>query len=81
VVKEADGYQPIDCALHDELLARATLRRPVELSYLDEANEERTVRGRIVDVFARDRAEYLRLEGGLEVRLDKLTRLDGEKVR
>lgn len=79
--RESDVYRPVDCALHDELLARATLRRPVELGYLDERCEERTVRDRIVDVFARDRAEFLKLENGLEIRLDKLTRIDGEAVR
>lgn len=78
---ESDVYQPVDCALHEELLARATLKRPTEISYLDDALQERTVKDRIVDVFARNRAEYLRLASGLEIRLDKLTRLDGEKLR
>ena len=74
-------YLPVDCALHDELLARATLKRTVEIGYIDQEGEERVVRDRIVDVFARNRAEYLKLAGGLEIRLDKLTHLDGKVVR
>lgn len=73
-------YRPIDCFVHDELLARATLARPTELVYTDEGGVERSVRDRIVDVFARDRAEYLRLANGLEIRLDKLVAVDGQAV-
>lgn len=79
---EADEkeYQPIDCAVHDELLARATVGRVTEITYLDERGEERTVWERIVDVFARGGAEYLTVESGLEIRLDKLTAVDGRSV-
>lgn len=78
--KELEPYRPIDCGLHDELLARATLGRPTEITYLDQDGVQRTVRDRIVDVFARERAEYLRLAGGLEIRLDKLVSVDGIKT-
>lgn len=73
----ADAYRPIDCGVHDELLARATLGRPAELVYVGEDGVRHSVKDRIVDVFARDRAEYLRLASGLEIRLDKLVSLDG----
>lgn len=69
-------YLPIDCALHDELLALATFRRVTEIAHLDERGEERTVRDTIVDVFARAGAEYLRTAGGLEIRLDRLTAVE-----
>lgn len=73
----SDTYRPIDCGVHDELLARATLGRPAELVYVDQNGARRTVTDRIVDVFARNRAEYLKLACGLEIRLDKLVALDG----
>lgn len=74
------GYRPIDCGVHDELLARATLGRPAEIVYIDEDSVQRTVRDRIVDVFARERAEYMKLASGLEIRLDKMVMLDGQPV-
>ncbi|HLS90308.1 MAG TPA: hypothetical protein VK101_03580 [Limnochordia bacterium] len=80
MMKDLEPYQPIDCGVHDELLARATLARPTELVYVDEKGVEQRVHDRIVDVFARDRAEYLRLASGLEIRLDKLVAIDGQDV-
>lgn len=80
VEKRSEPYHPIDCGVHDELLARATLGRPAEIVYIDGDGVERTVRDRILDVFARERAEYMRLASGLEIRLDKLVRLDGQAV-
>ena len=77
VEKGHEPYRPIDCSVHDELLARATLGRPTEIEYVDENGEVRTVRDRIVDVFARERAEYLKLANGIEIRLDKLVTVDG----
>lgn len=80
MVNDEKEYQPIACSVHDELLARATLGRVTEITYWDERGEVQTVRERIVDVFARSGAEYLAVESGLEIRLDKLKAVDGESV-
>lgn len=80
MVTQSDMYRPIDCGVHDELLARATLGRPAEIVYVDDDGAEKTVQDRIVDVFARNRAEFLRLACGLEIRLDKLVALDGTPI-
>lgn len=73
----SEPYRPIDCSLHDELEAAATLRRPSELRYLDADGSAKSARGVIADVFARAGAEYLRLDDGLEIRLDRILSLDG----
>lgn len=67
-----DTYQPIHCGFHDELLAWATLAREVNIVYRNGQGSETEVQGVIVDVFTRDRAEFLRLHSGTEIRLDRL---------
>lgn len=71
-------YTPVDCGFHDGLLALATLRRPVAIDLVG-ATEADPLRGRIVDVFSRDGAEYLRLDGGAAVRLDHIVAVRDEE--
>lgn len=76
-----DAYTPIDCSLHDELLLLALRRREVRLAVrsaeaADEEAPER-LRGRVVDVLTRDGAEWLVLESGRRIRLDRLVTVDG----
>lgn len=70
-VKEA-SYSPIDCNVYDLYESAATLKRPVVLSL--EGGEE--VSGTIVDLFIRDRIEWLRLSDGQEIRLDRIRRME-----
>ena len=69
-------YSPIACALHDRLEAVATLRSVVRIEYVDDG-VVRAAEDRIIDVFARGGAEYLRTGNGLEIRLDRLETVDG----
>lgn len=77
----SDDYVPIDCSLHDRLEALATLRRTSVIVYEDEAGVDSDVRARVDDVFARDGVEYLRTDGGMEVRLDRVLSVDGVPYR
>lgn len=70
-------YKPISCDAHDELLARATLKRECDLGYEDADGNTATVHGIIEDVYSKDGAEYLRTKSGLTLRLDQLRELDG----
>ncbi|MCA1791502.1 MAG: hypothetical protein LC667_17135 [Thioalkalivibrio sp.] len=67
-----NSYEPIDCSVHDRLEAFAVQGVPCRVEYTTQEGEGRTSTGRIVDVFARGGAEYLHLEDGTEVRLDRL---------
>lgn len=78
---ETTDYVPIDCSLHDRLEAVATLRRAAVIVYEDDAGAAAETRARIDDVFARAGAEYLRTEGGLELRLDRVLSVDGVRYR
>ena len=74
-----DAYRPIDCGVHDRLEDLAVRRvlcrirhRVPSGSGADATGEEVEIEGRIVDVFARDGEELLRMDDGREIRLDRL---------
>ena len=68
----AADYNPIDCRFYDELLAYATLRRPCKIIYRTEDGQELFAQGAIADIYTEGTAEYLRLQEGPTVRLDRL---------
>lgn len=65
-------YTPIDSKLFDRLRATATLNQECQLTYLDQNNEKTEVRGRIVDVYSTDEAEWCKLDSDKVIRLDKI---------
>ena len=68
-------YTPIACSQHDQYLAWATLRQAIDVLYNDEAGQERSATGRIVDVFTQqDRTEWMILDSGERIRLDRIRR-------
>ncbi|NML63454.1 hypothetical protein HHL21_20640 [Massilia sp. RP-1-19] len=73
-------YEPISCAIHDEFLALASLRRSCELTVVLADGSEETVRGLIADVYTREGAEYLQLRDGPTFRLDQIRALDGKAL-
>jgi len=72
-------YQPVDCGLHDRLEELATLRQPARIEFRDERGEMRESRGTIQDVFASDGEEFVRIDGGEEIRLDRIQYVDGQQ--
>ncbi|MHA6202934.1 hypothetical protein ACXU4B_00750 [Dyella soli] len=70
-------YVPISCEFHDLLEALATTGRPAQMGFRDAAGEVQRRMASIVDVFARDAAEYLSTSTGETVRLDQLLDVDG----
>lgn len=43
-------------------------------------NELVEVQGRIVDVYAANETNFIKLQDGIEIRLDKIVSVDGEQV-
>ena len=72
------SYVPINCSFYDELEALATLRQTAVIRFTDESGKQIEVQGKIKDFFIRDRAEYLLLDSGLEIRLDYITSVNGK---
>lgn len=68
-------YVSIPCSLHDQYLAWATLRFAVEVIAFDEAGIKVSVRGIITDVFTErsDRSEWMVMDSGQRIRLDRIT--------
>lgn len=76
-----EPYSPIDCGLHDELQLRVMRGREVDVTWLDSSGATRQRTGRVVDVFSRAGAEFLRLDDDSEIRLDRLHEVDGLSFR
>ena len=65
-------YTPVNSKLFDRLRATATLNQECRLTYLDSNDEKTEVRGRIVDVYSTDEAEWCKLDSDEVIRLDKI---------
>ncbi len=74
------SYQPIDCNFYDILEANATRKRYIRIQYFSDIQEFLTVDAIIKDLFIRDKAEYMLLSSGLEIRLDRLVSVDGHTL-
>ena len=71
----AENYTPIDCNFHDRIEALATTRKRVAITHSMET-EARVSEGLIEDIWtAPTREEFLRLDDGTEIRLDRILAL------
>jgi Rho-binding antiterminator len=75
-----DVYVPVSCDFHDQLAALATLRQKCQIVYRTEADDVIEVEGWIIDVYAANRADYLKLKDGAQIRLDRIISVNGETV-
>lgn len=74
------GYDPISCEFHDLLEAHATTRKQAQIRFRDGGGAVQDRRAAIVDVFAREGAEYISLSTGETVRLDQLIVVDNARL-
>lgn len=63
---------------YNELEALAVIRKNCELIFI-QGEGRSAVRGRIEDVFVRNETEFVKMDSGLEIRIDKILRID-EKI-
>ncbi|QDL11709.1 hypothetical protein DP113_30980 [Brasilonema octagenarum UFV-E1] len=75
-----DTYIPVSCDFHDELEALATLRQECRIVYSDAANELVEVQGRIIDVYAANKADFIKLKDGTEIRLDRIVSVNEKQL-
>lgn len=71
------SYRPIDCGFHDRLQLASLRGRPVPIRYRTPGGRTVSTTDRIVDVYSRAAAEYLRTASGAEIRLDRILSVDG----
>ena len=74
-----ETYKPINCDFYDELEALSTLKKNSEIIFRAENGGKSILRGRIADLYTRDHIEYMKLDSGLEIKLDTLIEVDGKK--
>jgi Rho-binding antiterminator len=72
-----ENYIPINCNFYDELEAIATIGKKVGLVYQENGARIET-RGVITDLYTTESVEYMKLDTGLVIRLDKLVEIDGK---
>jgi Rho-binding antiterminator len=76
-MSEGRPYIPVNCNFYDELEALATLSKPCELIFQTEGAKT-SIKGIIKDLYVREGIEYLKMDSGLEIRLDALVQVDGK---
>ena len=75
-----EAYIPVNCEFHDHLEDFATLRKPVSISYLDEAGQSQQRTAAITDVFARTGADWITLSTGDLIRADRPIEVNGIRL-
>ncbi len=73
-------YHPISCDFYDELTWCLVQKKMVAITYL-EHNTPITIQSRLRDIQTKNKAEYLILDSGLEIRLDQLLEVDGKLLK
>ena len=76
----ADPYQAVSCSFYDELEALATLHRLCTIRYRTETSEVVGIESKIIDLYTANKSEFLKLQDGTEIRLDRLISVDGKPV-
>ncbi len=72
-------YHPIDCNYYDELVLLAMRKQRCEVVYRDETGAQITEQAIILDVFTKEKAEYIKLSNEKIIRLDNLIAADGKE--
>ncbi len=75
-----DSYIPVSCDFQDELEAIATLRQTCRIVYHTEASATSEIEGRIVDIYAANHADYVKLEDDTVIRLDQIISVNDKRV-
>lgn len=70
------AYAPINCSFHDTLLAKATLRKTCHIRYEMEQQQAVETHSRIVDIYTRREEEFMELNTGEHIRLDRILAIE-----
>jgi Rho-binding antiterminator len=74
------SYTPINCDSYDILLANATLKKKCTILHIDIAGNTLQTEAIIVDVYTKAKEEFVQLDNGVVIRLDKIISVDGETI-
>jgi Rho-binding antiterminator len=73
-----EEYKPVNCDFYDELEALATLKKKSDIIFMADNGGKSIIHGRISDLYTRDHVEYMCLDNGLEIRLDRIIQIAGK---
>ena len=74
-------YIPISCNYYDELEAFATLKQSCSILYLDSNGLETSVQSKIINLYTKEKIEYMELENNLTIRLDQLVSVNDKVLK
>jgi hypothetical protein len=76
------AYQPVSCDFTDQLEDISVRKQLVDVAHWDTAGKLVRSNGRIVDIFtSAEKAEYLKLDDGTTVRLDRIFEVKSPRFR
>ncbi|XPV68696.1 MAG: hypothetical protein ACNI25_15510 [Halarcobacter sp.] len=70
----------MSCSLYDEFEAAATKKKQCKLTYLEE-DKEKTVSTKIVNFRSFERQEFMIIEDGTLIRLDRVLAFNGKDTK
>lgn len=70
------NYSPINCSFYDQLENAIVIKEKVLLEYLNENQSIEKYEGILLDIYSRDKAEFVKLADGCSVRLDFIYKLN-----
>ncbi|RDC61573.1 hypothetical protein [Adhaeribacter pallidiroseus] len=73
-----ESYAPVATFFREELVGYAERRIYISLQYFSDIREYLSTKAVIKEVYARDNVEYLALNTGEEIRLDRIIRVEGK---
>ena len=77
---ETPIYKTISCSFYDLLLEKATLKENVKLVYNTKGENETSTHAVIIDVYTKDKEEFLKLDSELIIRLDFVLSINDQHV-
>ncbi|MEM6697006.1 MAG: hypothetical protein AAF806_18860 [Bacteroidota bacterium] len=77
---KTSDYQPISCSFYDILEESATLRKKSIIYFYNTDWQEKQIVSRIINLFTKEKEEFMELENGEVIRLDHLISVDGKSL-
>lgn len=71
-------YQPIDCNIYDELVLLIMRKQNIKLEFKNTNDSSTEVETKLTNIYTKEGEEFITLESGQDIRLDKILKIDGK---
>lgn len=78
-MNNTNPYKPISCEYYDVILSFITLKKEVELIYWTD-NQTRTLQTKIVDIYTKNKMEFILTFDQKTIRLDQIISIDDQNL-